>query len=63
MLTCVAIGYWSNWTSFGACSVSCGVGYQYQTRQCLGAGIGCIGDAINITTCNTSIICPGTLLQ
>ncbi|CAF0913672.1 unnamed protein product [Adineta ricciae] len=55
---CDEIGYWSNWTSFGACSVSCGVGYQYQTRQCLGAGIGCIGDAINITTCNTSIICP-----
>ncbi|CAF4070391.1 unnamed protein product [Rotaria sp. Silwood2] len=55
---CDAIGYWSNWTSWSTCSVSCGIGYQYQTRTCLGAGFGCVGEAINTTTCNTGVICP-----
>ncbi|UJR31957.1 hypothetical protein I4U23_019430 [Adineta vaga] len=55
---CDDVGYWGNWTNFGACSVSCGVGYQYQTRQCLGVGFGCVGEAINVTTCNTTVICP-----
>lgn len=55
---CNAIGYWSNWTSLSACSVSCGLGYQYQTRQCLGAGFGCVGEAIITTVCNTNTSCP-----
>ena len=42
-------------------SVSCGVGYQYETRQCLGAGFGCVGESINVTTCNTSVVCPSIL--
>ncbi|CAF1679281.1 unnamed protein product [Rotaria magnacalcarata] len=55
---CDAIGFWSNWTSWSTCSVSCGVGFQFQTRTCLGAGFGCVGEAINTTICNTSVVCP-----
>ncbi|CAF1064997.1 unnamed protein product [Adineta steineri] len=55
---CDVTGYWSNWTNVSSCSASCGIGYQYQTRQCLGVGYGCVGEAINVTTCNTSISCP-----
>lgn len=55
----IVIGNWSTWSNWSACSVSCGVGFQYQTRQCLGAGFGCVGEAINTMTCNTSIACPG----
>lgn len=55
----LAMGFWSNWTALSSCSVSCGVGFQYQTRQCLGAGFGCVGEAINTVICNTSVACPG----
>ena len=55
----IAVGNWSAWGNWSACSVSCGVGFQYQTRQCLGAGFGCVGEAINTMSCNTSIACPG----
>lgn len=30
--------------------------------MCLGAGFGCVGEAINTTTCNTSVACPSNSL-
>lgn len=60
-LSPIAIGNWSAWGNWSACSVSCGVGFQYQTRQCLGAGFGCVGEAVNTMSCNTSTACPGKI--
>jgi hypothetical protein len=63
MIILIATGYWSDWSSLSSCSVSCGLGYQYETRQCLGAGFGCIGDAINTTICNTNVTCPSMFIE
>ena len=63
LLPYVAMGFWSNWSALSPCSVSCGMGFQYQTRQCLGAGFGCVGEAINTTICNASLPCPSMSMR
>ena len=49
-------GNWGTWTSYGACSVTCGVGTQQRTRSCdnpapSGGGTTCPGDALEARTC------------
>lgn len=61
---CPVDGNYSNWSSFGSCSKSCGVGEKSRTRKCdnpvpVGEGRNCshIGPPIDIQPCNTQP-CP-----
>ena len=57
-------GVWSQWTSFGACSVTCGPGTSQRTRTCVYSvpiapkGKNCTGPAAEQKSCN-SADCPG----
>ncbi|XP_052701223.1 coadhesin-like isoform X1 [Crassostrea angulata] len=49
-------GNWGQWTAYGACSVTCGVGTHQRTRSCdspapSGGGTTCPGDALEAKTC------------
>ena len=48
---------WGEWSSFGACSVTCGPGSRSRTRECenpvpKGGGEDCVGDDTSIESCN-----------
>ena len=50
-------GFWSTWSEFNACSVSCGGGTQIRTRQCSNppadfGGENCTGLATETAQCN-----------
>jgi len=47
--------YWSQWSSYGACTVSCGNGTQIRQRLCID-GFDCIGDTLDAQPCNTEVI-------
>ena len=56
-------GKWSEWESWGICSVSCGGGYQIRTRKCntpapAYAGKDCKGYSHEVRECNT-LSCQG----
>ncbi|XP_013414532.1 SCO-spondin [Lingula anatina] len=55
-------GQWGDWSAYGACTDSCGGGYQIRSRTCsnpsqAGAGTPCVGPASEINKCNTQD-CP-----
>ena len=57
---CPVDGTWSGWSSYGACSKSCGTGTQERTRSCTGKAFGgkaCVGSTSNSQDCNTAS-CP-----
>lgn len=50
-------GGWGNWSTWGACSRSCGAGVSIQTRECdhpapAHGGSFCIGQRARYKTCN-----------
>ena len=54
----VADGSWTEWTTWGECSKSCGSGVQVRTRDCSnpppsGNGKNCAGEASEERDCNT----------
>ena len=58
---CPIDGYWTAWSSYGECGVTCGEGYKYRTRECVGkkyAGKDCVGDYKEATDCKTDVYCP-----
>ena len=57
-------GSWSDWSSWGQCSVSCGVGLQSRTRSCTNPtpkhyGYHCIGQNLEDRLCYSEK-CDGT---
>ncbi|XP_065671429.1 uncharacterized protein LOC100203937 isoform X14 [Hydra vulgaris] len=57
--TCTAnpISYWSDWSSWLNCSVSCGGGTKNRTRTCLDPVKSCVGNTIDITDCYSNLTC------
>ncbi|XP_033728119.1 uncharacterized protein LOC117317415 [Pecten maximus] len=60
---CAVDGSWSEWGSFGRCSVTCGEGYWVRKRSCDNpapqyGGLACDGDDENLQPC-TVRQCPG----
>ena len=58
---------WTEWSEFGACSVTCNGGTQERTRECTNpapefGGADCIGDAMESQVCGTDP-CPGENLE
>ena len=51
--------YWSPWTEFGSCTITCGGGEKVQTRMCINGEpgeIGCDeGGVDNTEKCNTQV--------
>ena len=50
-------GGFSQWTAFGSCSISCGIGFKYRTRLCntpapAHGGKDCEGDLREAMSCN-----------
>lgn len=60
-------GYWTSWSVWGACNVSCGGGIRIKQRICFNQDVGdeailvCVGDDIENDTCNTNA-CPSKKL-
>ncbi|XP_022341552.2 semaphorin-5A-like [Crassostrea virginica] len=58
---CPVDGYMSEWGSWGACSATCGGGFQIRTRTChdpLYGGKNCTGDVVDLNpSCNNNS-CP-----
>ncbi|XP_061172012.1 semaphorin-5A-like [Saccostrea echinata] len=55
-IKCQVNGNWGQWSSYGACSVTCGMGTHQRTRSCnnpapSGGGSTCPGDALEAKTC------------
>ncbi|XP_076825876.1 plasminogen-like [Clavelina lepadiformis] len=36
-------GFWAPWSNYSDCSASCGIGYKYSTRRCIGNRTNCEG--------------------
>ena len=58
-------GGWTNWSSWGDCSATCGAGQKSKYRTCTApvqAGLGkhCEGEAINQESCNDNT-CHGKI--
>ena len=56
-------GNWSAWSNWSSCSVTCGGGLQFRTRNCTNPppnypGGNCTGNSADTQSCNTSP-CPG----
>ncbi|MFA6392618.1 MAG: hypothetical protein WCW54_00830 [Candidatus Paceibacterota bacterium] len=66
---CPIAGGWSAWSSFGACSLSCGGGTQSQSRTCTNptpayGGAYCVGSSTQSQSCNTqACVCSAPLSQ
>jgi hypothetical protein len=63
----VVNGGWTQWTTWGDCSVTCGGGTQTRSRTCDNpapqyGGAQCSGDASGSQQCNTDN-CPGNILS
>lgn len=59
-------GGWSDWESWGSCSVTCGVGLRFQRRRCDNPepspfGMSCLGNDEREGICN-NIPCRGEAL-
>ena len=57
-------GGWSEWSSWGGCSASCGIGIKSRSRTCSspepsGTGKSCIGKDAVTENCE-EVKCPGT---
>ena len=57
-------GKWSEWESWGNCSVSCGRGYRIRIRKCDNptpayGGKDCKSNSHEGQECNSSVSCPG----
>ena len=60
-------GAYTEWSSYGACSVSCGGGTQRRDRSCTNpapqhGGKSCDGPAEETKSCN-NMACPGTRIH
>ena len=58
-------GGWSDWSAYGDCSVTCGVGSKKRTRECMSPvprnrGSACIGEDSETKGCE-DIACSGML--
>ena len=56
------------WTSWTACSLSCGGGSQTHTRECNNpkpnyGGMNCSGNAIETKSCNNQSCLPGNVMN
>jgi len=59
---CPVDGYFTQWSSYGACSVTCAQGTQYRTRTCVApkhGGKDCVGSTKDSQVCDTKIKCTG----
>ena len=62
---CPIHGQWGRWSEFSVCSVTCGIGSVERVRVCDSpvpafGGEMCVGDSIQIRSCNTGVFCPIT---
>ena len=62
----ISDGGWSDWGSFGTCSVTCGVGVKIRSRTCSNPkpsleGKHCQGSPVQVAVCSKNP-CPGNRL-
>ena len=60
-------GSWSDWSSWGSCSLTCGKGIKKRSRTCTNpppanGGLDCVGPAEQTSECNDRD-CPGNILS
>ncbi|XP_048584112.1 hemicentin-1 isoform X2 [Nematostella vectensis] len=48
------LGSWGEWTSWSACSVTCGGGQRFRTRVCQTDGAQCQGKSLDVQVCAES---------
>ncbi|XP_076825735.1 apolipoprotein(a)-like isoform X2 [Clavelina lepadiformis] len=56
--------YWSDYSDWSACTVTCDGGFKYRTRTCIRGAISegsCIGDVVQSKECNTNECGDGTI--
>ncbi|KAL3886367.1 hypothetical protein ACJMK2_026365 [Sinanodonta woodiana] len=63
---CAVDGYWSNWTTWSSCSVTCGPGNMTRSRLCnnplpVNGGKPCDGNATESRSCTNETMCAGRL--
>ena len=59
---CPIDGYWSDWSVWSLCSVTCGIGLKERDRVCnnpapMYGGRPCQGDRVEIAPCDTGVSC------
>ena len=62
---CPLDGVWEDWSTWTTCTVSCGGGTQWRSRECDGpysGGNPCTGAMEETQTCN-NYSCPGEMLE
>lgn len=62
-ILCPVNGGWTDWTSFGPCDASCGIGIQERIRTCTNpppqfGGFDCDGPAVDFLKCDSGMHCP-----
>jgi len=53
-----ACPFWSPWSEYSSCTVTCGGGSQARSRQCINGEIGevgCLGDSVEDALCNSDV--------